>query len=274
MAADPRPADHRPAGQHEPAALEIDGVSFVRNATTILSDIDWHVARGQRWVVLGRNGSGKTSLIRIAALYEHPSSGSVRVLGELLGRTDVRQLRKRIGFVSPALADQLRPTLTARDVVVCGLNAALEPWWHRYSSDDVALAGAMLTDTGVGDLAEHRFGTLSSGERQRVLLARQLITAPGLVLLDEPTAGLDLAGREEFVAALDAIAPDAAPTVLVTHHVEEIPSSATHVLALRSGEVLASGPIDDVLDAELLSSCFDLALRLERHDGRWRAWRA
>ena len=268
MATDPRPAD-----QDAPWALEVDGVSFVRDCTTILSGVDWRVGRGQRWVVLGRNGSGKTTLIRIAALYEHPSSGSVRVLGELLGRTDVRQLRKRIGFVSPALADQLRPTLTAREVVVCGLNAALEPWWHDYSPDDLALADAMLADTGVGDLAGHPFGTLSSGERQRTLLARQLITAPGLVLLDEPTAGLDLAGREEFVAALDAIPHDAAPTVLVTHHVEEIPSSATHLLALGAGQVLARGPIDDVLDADLLSSCFGLELDLERRNGRWRAWR-
>ncbi len=253
--------------------LQLTDVSFVRDGRRILDHVDWAVQPGQRWVVLGRNGSGKTTLVRIASLYEHPSSGTVDVLGERLGRTDVRTLRRRIGLVSPALADQLRPGISAEDVVVCALNAALEPWWHTYRDDDRTRARGRLDSLGVGALASHPFGTLSSGERQRVLLARQLMIDPGIVLLDEPTAGLDLGGREEFLDTLDALPLDGPPLVLVTHHVEEIPPSFTHVLAVRAGRAIAAGPIDDTLDADLLSECFELPLRLERRDGRWAAWR-
>jgi iron complex transport system ATP-binding protein len=195
------------------------------------------------------------------------------VLGERLGRTDVRTLRTRIGLASPALADQLRPSIPARDVVMCGLHAALEPWWHEYSDADRARALEVLDRMGVGPVASHGFGTLSSGERQRVLLARQLMVDPGLVLLDEPTAGLDLAGREELVEALDHMARTGPPMVLVTHHVEEIPTSFTHVLLLRAGRILAKGPLDDTLSAATLGECFELSLELSRHGGRWSARR-
>jgi iron complex transport system ATP-binding protein len=254
-------------------ALRFAGVGFVRDHTRILSSIDWEVRDDERWVVLGRNGSGKTTMMRIASLYEHPSDGTVDVLGERLGRTDVRTLRTRIGVTSPALADQLRASLPARDVVMCGLHAALEPWWHEYSEHDRARALEVLDRMAVGAVASHAFGTLSSGERQRVLLARQLMVDPGLVLLDEPTAGLDLAGREELVEALDHMATTGPPMVLVTHHVEEIPTSFTHGLLLRAGRVLAQGPLDDTLSAATLSECFELPLELSRHGGRWSARR-
>jgi iron complex transport system ATP-binding protein len=258
----------------EPVALRLEGVSFERDGNVILSGIDWEVRRGDRWVLLGRNGSGKTSIVRIASLYEHPSSGTVDVLGERLGRTDVRILRTRIGLASPALADQIRPGLAARDVVMCGLHAALEPWWHAYDDHDRRRAIEMLDRMAVGHVADHSFGTLSSGERQRVLLARQLMVDPGIVLLDEPTAGLDLAGREELVDALDHLAASGPPMVLVTHHVEEIPTSFTHVVALRRGRIMAKGPIRETLTAEVLSECFELDLELTCHGGRWSARRA
>jgi iron complex transport system ATP-binding protein len=258
----------------EPVALRLDRVSFERDGNVILSGIDWEVRRGERWVLLGRNGSGKTSMIRIASLYEHPSSGIVEVLGERLGRTDVRILRTRIGLASPALADQIRPGLSARDVVMCGLHAALEPWWHHYDDGDRSRATEMLDRMDVGHVADHAFGTLSSGERQRVLLARQLMVDPGIVLLDEPTAGLDLAGREELVEALDQLAASGPAMVLVTHHVEEIPTSFTHVVALRRGRILAKGPIRDTLTADVLSECFELDLELTHHGGRWSARRS
>jgi len=253
---------------HTPA-LELTGIDLVRGSDRVLTDVDWIVRRGERWAVLGANGCGKTSLIRIAALYDHPSSGTVRVLGELLGRTDVRTLRRRIGFVSSAFADLVRPDLVASDVVMCAINAALEPWWHTYTDADRARAVAALERLGIARLATHRFATLSSGERQRVQLARALMIEPGLLLLDEPTAGLDLAGREEFVADLDAVGADGTPMALVTHHLEEIPSSFTHVLVLAHGGVLASGPIDDTLTSAVVSGGAGSAAAVACRAGCW-----
>jgi iron complex transport system ATP-binding protein len=252
-------------------------VSLVRDQRTVLDRVDWTVAAGERWVVLGRNGCGKTSLVRIAALQLHPSSGTVDVLGERLGRTDVRSLRRRIGFASSSLAERFRPALTAREIVMTGREAALEPWWHHYDERDHAAADAALGRVGVAHLTERTFGTLSSGERQRVILARTTVTDPPLVILDEPTAGLDLAGREELVASLDGLAAERpqAAMVLVTHHVDEIPPSATHALLIGStGQIVACGTIDDALTADALSACFELPLQLERRpDGRLSAWR-
>jgi iron complex transport system ATP-binding protein len=259
------------------AALRLRGVGLTRDGRDLLDDIDWDVLQGHHWVLLGANGSGKTSLVRIASLYEHPSRGSVEVLGERLGGTDVRALRRRIALVSPAMADLVRPQLSAAEVVVCAKFAALEPWWHQYEPADHERARDLLASQGVGFAADRPWGSLSSGERQRVLLARALMSDPGLVLLDEPTGGLDLGGREELVERLDALArtPGAAPMVLVTHHVEEIPPGFTDLLALRDGRVLARGPVDTTLDDALLGRCFGLPLVLDRHDGgRWSARRA
>lgn len=254
-------------------ALALRDVGLTIDGRTILSEVTWQVRPGEDWVVLGRNGSGKTSLLRIASLYLHPSTGQVDVLGERLGRTDVRRLRTRIGVASAALADQLRPGLTATEVVMTARYAALEPWWHTYEQADRDRAAALLDRMGCGPLRDQPFGTLSSGERQRVQLARTLMADPGLLLLDEPTAGLDLGGREDLVARLDHLAADAAtpPVVLVTHHVEEIPPSFGQVLLLADGRIQAAGPIDEVLTAEAVSRCFGLPLALDRHDGRWTA---
>lgn len=246
--------------------LDLRDVSLVRDGQRILDGVDWVVRPTERWVVLGANGSGKTSLVRIASLWLHPTSGRVEVLGEELGHADVRALRERIGLASAGLADQLRPSLTALDVVVTGRHAALEPWWHSYSDADWARAAELLARMGVGSRVHHRFGALSSGERQRVLLARTLMNEPDLLLLDEPTAGLDLPGREQLIASLDALAADPAtpPTVLVTHHVEEIPPRFTHALLLAGGRVHAAGAIGEVLTAETLSACMGVAVRLDR----------
>ncbi len=268
-----------PVGRDEPTAspavLALSDVELRRDRRELLRGIDWRVEQGQHWILLGANGSGKTSLVRIASLVEHPSQGGVEVLGERLGATDVRALRRRVALVSPALVDLVRPGLDPVEIVMCGRHAALEPWWHHYDDADRERASSLLVRNGVGNCAGRAFSTLSSGERQRVLLARAFMADPGLVLLDEPTAGLDLAGREELVERLDRIvSEEGPPMVLVTHHVEEIPASFTHLLALRRGAVLAAGPIEDVFDEALLGECFGLDLALARHtDGRWSARR-
>lgn len=256
-------------------SLELHSVSFIRDGRSILENIELSVQSDERWLIMGANGSGKTTLIRIAALYDHPSSGSVSVLGETLGSADVRTLRRRIGYMSASLAESLRPQLTALEVVMTAKKAALEPWWHEYEASDRDRAARCLEQRGVGGLVDQPFGTLSSGERQRVLLARTLMNDPRIVLLDEPSARLDLAGREQLVRALGELTldPAAPPLVLVTHHVDEIPAGMTHVLALKDGRVLARGPIEEMMTADLLSRCFGIDLHLERRtDGRYSAW--
>jgi iron complex transport system ATP-binding protein len=249
---------------------------LVRDGRHLLDELTWTVAPGARWLVLGPNGSGKSTLLKVASLYLHPSEGTVDVLGERLGRTDVRRLRTRIGVASAGMADMLRAELTAADVVVTAKHAALEPWWHRYDDADRERARSCLAQLGIAHLGDRSFGTLSSGERQRVLLARTLMPEPGLLLLDEPTAGLDLGGREDLVAGLARLAADPATpaTVLVTHHVEEIPDGFDHLLLLSEGRAVAAGPLDEVLDADVLSACFGVRLGLERRHGRWWAWSA
>ena len=254
--------------------LRLTGVHLVRGTRSILRDINWCVRRHERWVVLGPNGSGKTTLCRLASLYLSPSQGTVEILGERLGRTDTRELRRRVGFTSAALADLLKPTLSVEDVVVTGRYAALSPWWHRYTDRDRAKAREQLDHFDVAHLIPAEIGTLSSGERQRVMLARTLMNDPDLWLLDEPTAGLDLGGRERLIALLGEVTRNTGgpSTVMVTHHVDEIPCGFTHVLLLTDGQVAACGPIETTLTADLLSACFGVRLHLERRDGRWLAW--
>jgi iron complex transport system ATP-binding protein len=255
-------------------AVELRGVSLVRDGQRILRDIDWTVEPGQRWVVLGPNGAGKTTLLRIASLWEHPTTGSVTVLGERLGHTDVRQLRTRIGVASPALADQFRPNLSVADVVMTGRRGALEPWWHTYDEIDRARTADALDAVGASALARQRFGTLSSGERQRVQLARTLATDPDLLILDEPTAGLDLGAREELVGRLGRLAadPQTPPVILVTHHVEEIPPGFTHAMLMRDGSTVTSGPLPTTITAKSLSKTFGITVELAVTDNRYRAW--
>lgn len=252
-------------------ALHFDAVDLDRVGLGVLAAVDWSVAPDERWVILGPNGSGKTTMLQLASGYLHPTRGRVWVLGNRLGRVDVRRLRRRIGLVSASVAKMLVPTVSALDVVVAARDGALEPWWHSYGDDDRAAAMHLLDTAGFAAVADRPFGVLSEGERQQVLLARTLMAAPDLLLLDEPCAGLDVAGRERLVARLASLAgePEAPPTVLVTHHVEEIPPAFTHVLLLRDGKVMTSGPVEEALNSESLSACFGMGLSLRRHDGRW-----
>ena len=261
------------SGADTTASILVDDVVVRRGGTTILDHVSVRVAGDERWIVLGPNGSGKTTLLRIMALYDHPTSGHVEVLGRRLGRVDIRELRRSVGYAAAALADQLRADLSAVDVVKTAKFAALEPWWHRYDDADRERAIECLTTMGVERLADRRFGTLSSGEQQRVLLARTLMNDPAVVLLDEPSARLDLGGREQLIGALADFAGDdaAPPFVMVTHHVNEIPPGVSHVAMMRDGRVVEAGPIGSSLTADTLSACFGLDLLLDHRDGRWSA---
>jgi iron complex transport system ATP-binding protein len=253
------------------AAIRFDAVDLDRLATPVLHSVDWTVGAGERCVVLGPNGSGKTTLFELASGYLHPTRGSVEILGHRLGRVDVRRLREHIGLVSTAVAKKLFPDVSAADVVVSAVHGALEPWWHEYSEHERSRARRLLADAGFGAIAERRFGVLSDGERQQVLIARALMSEPALLLLDEPAAGLDMGGRERLLATLSRVArdPSSPPTVLITHHVEEIPPGFDHVLLLRDGRVVCAGPLRDTMTAESLSETFGIALELESSDGRW-----
>lgn len=251
--------------------ISMSSVELDREGAAVLRGVDWTVGPGERWVVLGPNGSGKTSLLMLAAAYDHPTRGVVHVLGHRLGRVDVRALRLRIGLVSAFVAKLIRAGVTARDVVMTALFGALEPWWHEYSDDDRLRAVKLLDDAGFGYLADRAFGVLSEGERQQVLLARALMNEPELVLLDEPAAGLDMGGRERLVRRLAQLAEDAStpPMVFVTHHVEEVPPAFTHALVLREGRVVTAGPVEQAMTSETLSHAFGLRLVLERVQGRF-----
>jgi iron complex transport system ATP-binding protein len=264
----PYPAD-APAGRQP--ALRLVGVDLERGGRLALRAVDWEVGSRQRWVVLGPNGSGKTTLLQLASGYLHPTRGTAHVLGHQLGRVDVRRLRERIGLVSAAVTRQVVPTVTAAQLVLSGRHGALEPWWHDYGETDAAEARRLLDTAGFGTIADRPFGVLSEGERQQVLLARAVMTRPQLMLLDEPCAGLDVAGRERLVHRLGGLAAQAGspPIVLVTHHVEEIPPAFTHLLLLRKGSVVAAGPLGEALTSANLSRCFGMPLQLAGTAGRW-----
>jgi iron complex transport system ATP-binding protein len=254
--------------------VRMDGVGVRRGAATLLHGVDWAVELDERWVVLGPNGAGKTTLLRLAAADLHPTDGSVHVLGERLGRVNVFELRTRIGLTSAALGLRVPNDETVRDVVVSAGYGVLGRWRERYDSADTDRADGLLDALGVRALAGRAFGTLSEGERKRTLIARALMTDPELLLLDEPAAGLDLGGREDLVGRLAALAadPDAPASVLVTHHVEEIPVGYSHGLLLREGGVVAAGLLEDVLTDENLSATFGLPLAVQRRRGRYSAW--
>ncbi len=256
--------------------IEFTDVTIRRSGVTLVGPVSWQVELDEKWVVLGPNGAGKTSLLRMAAAEVHPTSGTAHLLGETLGRVDVNELRPRIGLSSSALASRVPSDEKVSDLVVSAGYAVLGRWRERYEKMDIDRAVDMLESLGAEHLANRVYGTLSEGERKRVLIARALMTDPELLLLDEPAAGLDLGGREELVARLTDLAedPDSPATVLVTHHVEEIPPGFTHALLLKEGEVVEQGLLDQVLTSENLSHAFSQAITLDRADGRYFARRA
>jgi iron complex transport system ATP-binding protein len=242
---------------------------FTRDDVDILRGIRWEVLRGEHWVVLGPNGAGKSSLLSIVAGYEWPSQGEVSVLGETYGRCDMRTLKERIGWVSSALFTWLPARQSARQVAATGIHATIGDW-HELSSHDLMRADDALRRIGAYAFRNKAYGVLSQGEKQRVMIARALVTNPDLLILDEPCAGLDPGTRERLVADVDRLCtkPDGPTLILVSHHVEEIPTHATHALLLKDGRTLAAGPLGDVLTSRLLSTLYDFHCTIHTENGR------
>lgn len=254
--------------------LSFNDVSVVRGQKQLLSGISWDVAEGERWVVLGPNGAGKSTLMNIAAARMHPTRGTAGILDETLGRVDVFELRPRIGLSSTLIASQIPPTESALNVVLTAAYGFTGRWREKYEKMDERRAFALLHEWGMSTFINQPFGKLSEGERKRVLIARALMTDPELLILDEPSAGLDVAGREDLVHRMGQLAADeeAPALVLVTHHLEEIPPGFTHALLLNRGKVVAAGELAATLSEENLSATYEMDLNVRVDQGRYTAF--
>lgn len=244
---------------------------WVEDGTPILRGITWTARAGEHWALLGPNGSGKSTLLSLARAGRHPSAGAVTVLGHRLGQSNLWDLREQIGVINPT--HKLLDWLTVEDVVLTGATGTVWPLPDRISDAERERARELLTILGCDHLASRQITTCSQGERQRVLIARALMPDPPLLLLDEPATGLDLPAREALLAALASLAaakPDLT-TVLVSHHLEELPPTTSHALLLRQGEAIATGPATEVLTSELVSACFGVPVQVSYDCGRWAA---
>jgi iron complex transport system ATP-binding protein len=252
--------------------LELAEVTFRRQGKQILHGVSFTVRRGEHWALLGPNGAGKSTILGFCGAVTHPTTGTVRVLGEQLGRVELQALRRAIGHVNPR--HPLRSPLTVREVVLTGLTGSVDlPARWRPTAEDLAKADTLIRGLGLAGKAEERWPTLSQGERGRALVARALSCDPRLLLLDEPATGLDVAAREQLLETLDlldATHPDVA-SILVTHHLEELPATTTHALLVAHGRVVAAGPAAEVITTEHVSAAFDHPIDVRRHDGRWGA---
>jgi len=250
--------------------LAVDGLGIRRNGTVILEEISWRVNAGEHWVILGANGSGKTSLLSALTGYLMPTTGEISLLGETYGQSDWRELRRKIGLVSSSVRQMMADGEPALETVASGKYAMID-FWGRMSRTDRTAAASLLQQVECGYLAHRPWGVLSQGERQRVLVARALMARPRILILDEPCAGLDPAAREHFLQFLQRLgARKSAPTlVLVTHHVEEIMPVFSRVLILKNGRRLAAGRKAEVLSSKNLSSAFGAAMQLGRARNRY-----
>ena len=253
------------------AILQLSDISVRRGDRVILGPLNWQVLEGQRWVILGPNGAGKTTLLQICSSLIHPTTGEIHILGEKLGRVDVFELRTRIGLTSSALVEQLSPDELVMDVVLTAAYAMLGRWQEKYDLWDESRAMALLTALGVRELGERLFGSLSEGEKKRVQIARALMADPELLLLDEPASSLDLGGREDLLRRIESLAKDplAPATVIVTHHIEEIPVGTTHALLLRDGVAVAQGEVASVITDQNLTQAYGLAITVQTEGGRF-----
>ncbi len=251
--------------------VELDRVTVRVAGTQVLGPVSLGIDAGQRWVLLGPNGGGKTTLLSVIGARLQPTSGRARVLGHTYGQADMRGVRAAIGHTSHTISDLLPAGLRVLDVVLTGKRSVLAPWFQRYGDADREVAGRRLAEVGAEHLADRTFTTCSQGERQRVLLARAMFADTSILVLDEPCAGLDLGARERLLAAIDAAVgrrPDLV-VALATHHLEEIPASMTHAALLAKGTPIASGTIETTLTSEHLRACFGVDVRVARHADRW-----
>jgi iron complex transport system ATP-binding protein len=247
-------------------------LDLVRDGQLLLDQVSVTIRAGEHWALLGPNGAGKSTLLQIMATYAYPTRGNADLLGHRLGRVNVFSLRPQIGHVRPH--HRVDPQRAVREVVLTGVTGTIQLVQRRETSAAELARAAELTELmGLTGRADMPWQVLSQGERSRTLIARALMAQPRLLLLDEPAAGLDVAGREQLLASVDELRkrqPDLA-TVLVTHHLEELPASTTHALLLRGGRILAAGTVGDVITSELASACFGHPLAISRHAGRWAA---
>lgn len=253
--------------------LRFSDVTYVRNGRPILGGVDWEVEETDRWVILGPNGAGKTTLLRLATANDYPTTGTVEILGQRLGTFDIWEFRNRLGFASTATAKRIPADETVRNLVLTAAYGVEGRWNEQYDDLDVRQADRVLAEWQLTELADHPFGTLSDGERKRAMIARAVMTDPELLLLDEPSASLDLGARERLLHMLSgfALSPMSPAMIMVTHHVEEIPPGFTHVLLLSDGKVQSAGPIRETLTAENLSATFGMTFELQEENGRYAA---
>jgi iron complex transport system ATP-binding protein len=253
--------------------LNLQNVSVIRDGKTILGPLDWQVNENERWVILGPNGAGKSTLFALCSTQIHPTTGSVEVLGSKLGSVDVFEVRPRIGFMGSTLVDLFPEDEKVIDIVLTAAYAMLGRWNESYELWDESRAQGLLTTLGVRELAQRNFSTLSEGEKKRVLISRALMSDPEILLLDEPASGLDLGGREDLLNRFDLLANDpyAPATLIITHHIEEIPAGSTHALLLKSGKIVGSGPIATVITSENLSFAYDMPISVSIMNNRYSA---
>lgn len=253
--------------------IQLDGVGVRRGERWILSDITWSVTAGEHWVVIGPNGAGKSTLTAIASARLFPTVGCVRVLGQELGAVDLAELRPTLGLVSSEEWQRLPETERVSDAIVSAGYGITGRWREEYAPSDRERARVLASTWGLDPFLEQHVGKLSDGEKKRVAIARALMANPEILVFDEPAAGLDLAARELLLARLLHLtrSPDSPSTVIVTHHVEEIPACVTHAAVLRGGQLIAQGVIDQTLTSEILSHAYDFSLRVWREGARWNA---
>jgi iron complex transport system ATP-binding protein len=251
--------------------LELRDVSVRRGESTILGPINFSIAPGERWVILGPNGAGKSTFLNILATRIFPTQGKAFLLGEEMGKVDLFELRTRIGTCASIVAEDIPYDELVRDVVLTAAYAILGRWNEAYDLWDESRAIALLTTFGVRDLGDRLYGSLSDGEKKRVQISRALMADPELLLLDEPTAGLDLGGREDLLQRFSSFSqdPSAPATILVTHHIEEIPAGTTHALLLHKGVIAVSGPVAQVITQEHLSAVFGISMSVVHENGRF-----